>query len=115
MGVLSMVLLFLLSGCAPHWMMTQERIEYGDGYELHVASYPHVAQACRNPLLYGCTWQEGEEIIAYSVPNRGVINHEMGHIQRLQNGDSEGKEWLRDIAYGWLLGNIMMLLTIWSS
>jgi hypothetical protein len=48
----------------------------------------------------------------WAINNPAILWHECNHIKALEGGKSELSEWVADISYGWLLGNMAMAFTL---
>ncbi len=77
-------------------------------WTIHIVSILKVWDKC-SPLFVACTIPETREV--WTIDNPGALWHECQHVRALEAGGNEAIEWVKDLTYGWPLGNIAMILT----
>lgn len=105
---------FLLSGCAASLVPGYERLsiyrdETGVPWRINVVDQARVWSEC-GPLLYGCT--DPVRLTVWMIDSWTVAQHECAHVREIEQGNSQGGEWLKDLAYGWIVSNALFTLTM---
>lgn len=116
LGVTTTLLPLVLAGCLTSWVPGQSRVSgyvSSDGslWSVNVVSVWKLQTVC-GPLTYGCIIGKGRGGLVYIPDSAGAAWHECSHIKALADGSTPTREWLKDIAGGWLLGSIASVAPI---
>ena len=120
MKKLALLCLFL-TGCAASLVPGYEKpTSYYRGpsrlpWKIHVVSQWRVWWECGFPwsvvaMSLGCTNPDDRQV--WMINSLALEYHECSHVNALEEGGTERKEWIKDATYGWVLLNVGLAATL---
>src|SRR3990167_4452251 len=121
MKKLALLCLFL-TGCAASLVpgyekpTTYYRGPSGLPWKIHVASQWKVSWECNKDtavfglFVHGCTLPAKREV--WTIDSWTIAAHECRHVNAMEEGGGETKEWIKDIAYDWWMTNAAFAVSL---
>ena len=110
------IALLLLTGCAQslipgHYREATYRGPSMVPWKIHIADQYTVWWKCFPvPAAYGCTDPKTHTV--WAIDSLAILLHECDHVHAIEEGTSELVETVKDLAYGWAIGNAMFAATL---